>query len=63
MFNNRKAGAMAYRITVRDTFCGVRGVYCEEQECISKQEADDWVKQFKSEYPKEDGYKITLTTI
>lgn len=54
---------MAYRITVRDTYCGVKGKFAEEQECTTKQEADNWVKQFKEEYPKDSGYKIKVKEV
>lgn len=52
---------MVYTITVKDTFCGMRGEFAEEQTCYTKQEADAWAKQFRGEYPREDGYSVKVT--
>lgn len=46
---------MVYTITVRDT---TYRQDVEEQTCITEAEAKDWVKQFKKEYPKADGYSV-----
>lgn len=49
---------MSYHVTVTDTYCGVKGRYVDEMELPTQEEASAWVKQFKKEYPKEDGYKV-----
>lgn len=54
---------MTYKVTVRDVYCGVKDVYLEEWDCATKEEAQNWVKQFKQEYSKDDGYKIELKEI
>lgn len=49
---------MIYTIIVRDTTYRQN---VEEQTCITEIEAKDWVKQFRKEYPREDGYKVICT--
>lgn len=53
---------MLYTITVRDTHCGVRGKFVEEQTCFTKAEADAWAKQFRAEYDRECGYSVKVKT-
>ena len=63
MTNSLKAAAGAttiYFVTVRDTFCGVRGRFEESCLTTNKTEADTWLKQWKSEYDKDSGYKVTM---
>ena len=44
-------------ITARDI------IYREDKEVmevLTKEEAQQWAKQFREEYPKGDGYKVTV---
>jgi len=47
-----------YQVLVKDSY----GEYDEEVVTTVKQEAETWFKQWKEEYPKDDGYKVTLCT-
>lgn len=53
---------MAYHVTVRDTYCGIKGRYADEAEVTTIEEAKQWAKQFREEYPCEDGYSVKITT-
>ena len=54
---------VTFKITVRDTCCGIKGRFEEEMEVHTQQEAAQWTKQFKQEYPKDSGYSVKVTKI
>ena len=47
-----------FTITVKDT---TYRTTAEEQTCTTQQEANQWAKQFRAEYPRDCGYKVTVT--
>lgn len=48
---------MGFKVTVKDNLAP-RGHFIEEWDVTTKPEADAWLKQFRKEYPKDDGYTI-----
>lgn len=46
-------------VRVRDTYVGVKGKFAEECVTTNPQEAESWFKQWKSEYDKDSGFKVT----
>lgn len=55
--------AKIWHVTVRDVWCGVPGKYAEEAEVTTKEEADAWAKEWRQEYPKDGGFKVTVREI
>lgn len=48
-------------VTVRDKLAP-RGHFIEEWDVVTREEANGWLRQFRKEYPKDDGYTIKLIT-
>lgn len=51
-----------FTVTVKDRYCGAKDRHEESVDVITKEEAQAWSKQFRAEYPKEDGYSVKITT-
>lgn len=58
---NPEATIPVYVVRVRDVYCGVRGQYVEEQDVLDRDEANRWLREWKSMYSREDGYSVKLT--
>lgn len=50
-------------VRVRDVYVGVRGKFTEECVTHNELEARTWFKQWKAEYPKDEGFSVKLTKI
>lgn len=55
--------AKLFKVTVRDTHCGIKGRFEEEVEVHTENEAKSWAKQFRSEYPADAGYVTKIEAI
>lgn len=53
-----KPQTIVWRVTVKDRYCGVKGLYDEEIEVITEAEADGWFRQWRREYPADSGYAV-----
>jgi len=56
------ASQIEYTVRVTDIYVGTKGYPVEECVTVNALEANTWLKQWKTEYPRDEGFRIKMSS-